>query len=257
MEPGLKMPSLKEDYHVISDVQNYRRLIGKLFYLSNATRPDISFAVSFLSRFASKPGQIHLQAAKRILRYLKGSENEGLVYTSFGHEKNATIVCYSDADWGGDPTDRKSTTGFLVYLGHNLLAWTSKKQQVVALSTMEAEYIAVAKTVQELQWFQKLYKELPIQLDRTILFCDNKSSIEFSKNQDLSERSKHIDIKYFFVRDHLETNETKLNHVPSEQMHADVLTKALPAAPFQQHRFHLFHGRSVSGLQGEFVEVNP
>ena len=255
METGLVLPSLVEEYPII-DESGYRRIVGKLIHIANSTKPDISYAVAYVSRFSSKPGTAHWQAVKRILRYLAGTALIGLSYTSGGDYKlrhEHALTCFSDADWAYDRNDRKSTSGFAVFFDRHLISWGSKKQNVVALSTMEAEYISLARGAQETIWLQKLFRNLPISILPAKLWCDNQSAIAFSRNQDLSARSKHINIKYFFVRDYLRSGLSKVMYCPTSHMIADVLTKALPAPAFESLRTPLLNGLVQADLQGEFV----
>ena len=157
-ESGIKLtlqecPKQEERNEII--VNNYQSLTGALLYLALSTRPDIAHAVNVLSRFLSNPGQVHIQAAKRALRYLSGLPHAGLGYKNQGDktsQEEITITAYSDADWAGDLDDRKSTTGYIILINGNIINWNSKKQATVALSTAEAEYMAISATVQELKW---------------------------------------------------------------------------------------------------------
>jgi len=150
MDPNVKLlPNQGEFYH---DPGRYRRLVGKLNYLT-MTRPDISFPVSVVSQFLNSPCESHWHAVVRILRYIKGSPGKGLVYSNRGH---TNIIGYSDADWAGNVGDRRSTSGYCVFMGGNLISWKSKKQSVVSRSSTEAEYRAMAHTTCELLWLKQL-----------------------------------------------------------------------------------------------------
>ena len=254
MEPGLQLPAVVRDQNIIEE-SRFRRLIGKLMYLANAVRPDIVYPVSYLARFASGPSTEHWQAAKRVLRYLAGTTDTGIHYSA---TKTSTpcFSCYTDADWAGDRNDRKSTTGFVAFLNANPISWGSKKQSVVALSTMEAEFISASRGLQELLWLRKLSKTITndSSLERPLLFCDNQSAIEFSNNLGLKERTKHIDIKYMFARDHIQKGEVELRYVPTNEMLADMMTKALAGPRFEELRDRVLHSSFSHGLPGGFEE---
>lgn len=202
----------------------YRELIGSLLYISTMSRPDITFAISYLSRFLDKPTKTLWTAAKRILRYIKETIDYSLVY-----EKNTNneINIYTDADWGTDKVDRKSTSGVAVYYGKNLIAWMSRKQTTVALSTAEAEYLAASVAMTE----GISIKGIAIELshDETIpmkLNIDNQSAIHLIKSFENSQRSKHIDIKAHFIKDIIAKNITTLGYIPTHENVADIFTKA-------------------------------
>ena len=157
MDPNVKL--LPNQGEPLADSGRYRRLVGKLNYLT-VTRPDISFAVSVVSQFLNSPCQEHMDAVIRILKYIKGAPGKGLIYKDRGHTQ---IVGYSDADWAGSPIDRRSTSGYCVLVGGNLISWKSKKQNVVARSSAEAEYRAMALVTCELIWLKQLLKELQFE----------------------------------------------------------------------------------------------
>ncbi|KAG5232745.1 Retrovirus-related polyprotein from transposon [Salix suchowensis] len=157
----------------------YKQIVGSLMYLT-ATRPDTMFVVSLISRFMECPTEEHLAAAKRVLRYLKGTINLGIFYRKGGH---AELEGYSDSDYAGDLDDRKSTSGYLFMLRSGSVCWSSKKQPVVSLSTTEAEFIAAASCACQATWLRRIMKELgQAQVDPTTIFCDNNSAIKLSKN---------------------------------------------------------------------------
>ncbi|XP_043697226.1 uncharacterized mitochondrial protein AtMg00810-like [Telopea speciosissima] len=154
MDPHVKFGT--SDDKEFSDPHQYRRLVGRLIYLT-VTRPNISFAVGVVSQFMQTPKQVHWDAACRILRYLKGAPGKGLVYRRHGH---TSIVGFSDADWAGSDGDRRSTTGYCTFFGGNLVTWKSKKQTTVARSSAEVEYRAMARTAAELMWVHSFAREL-------------------------------------------------------------------------------------------------
>ena len=173
----------------------YQSAVGSLLYLSNWTRPVITYAVSSVSRFCTNPTKQHWTAVKRIMRYLKGTPNHGLIYS-----KNDPKDCvgYSDADWAGDVNDRKSTSGYLFKISGAPVSWRSKKQSCTALSTAEAEYMALSSAAQEVTWIRQLTKDLQNGPTRpTVIHEDNQAAICMAKNPQFHGRTKHIDITLF------------------------------------------------------------
>ena len=209
----------------------FRSLVGSLRYLTS-TRPDISFGVGMISRFMETPSQVHLQVAKRILRYIKGTQNHGIFYASAA---DCNLVGYSDSDWAGDVEGRKSTSGYIFHFGSGAISWSSKKQQVVALSTTEAEYMAAASSACQAVWLRRLCDELnQKQGSPTKIFCDNKSAISLTKNPVFHGRSKHIDIKFHYIRELVSSKEIEVEFCKSEEQIADILTKPLKADIFHR-----------------------
>ncbi|XP_020216524.1 uncharacterized protein LOC109800193 [Cajanus cajan] len=222
MDPNVKlMPNQGEPY---PDPGRYRRLVGKLNYLT-MTRPDISFPVSVVSQFLNSPCESHWLAVVRILRYIKRSPGKGLVYNDRGH---TNIVGYSDADWAGDASDRRSTSGYCVFMGGNLVSWKSKKQSVVARSSTEAEYRAMAHTTCELLWLKFLIQELQFcKVGHMELVCDNQSALYLSSNPVFHERTKHIEVDCHFIREKILSGIIKTSSVCSKDQLADIFTKSL------------------------------
>jgi hypothetical protein len=210
------------------DNEKYRQAIGKLMYLMVCTRPDISFAVSLLSRFMADPKERHWRCVKQLLKYVKSSRNLGLLYQRLN---NVKLIGYSDSDHAGDKSDRKSTSGYIYMLGSCTVSWKSQKQQIVALSSTESEYIGLATAIQEALWMRSLLKELGFAQSKTIVFGDNQSSMAIAKGGQ-TNRSKHIDIKYHFIRNHLVNKEIELKYMESEKLCADFLTKGLNKIKF-------------------------
>ncbi|KAK2979862.1 hypothetical protein RJ640_002775 [Escallonia rubra] len=202
----------------------FRSLVGSLRYLT-CTRPDILFAVGYISRYMENPTTYHFKVAKRILRYLKGTIDLGIFYPASGDMK---LVGYSDSDWARDVDDRKSTTRFVFYFGEAAFTWTSKKQSIVTLSTCEAEYVAATSTVCHAIWLRSLLKELSfIQDELTQIYVDNKSAIALAKNPVFHDRSKHIDTRYHFIRESIAKKQVQVKFVKSEDQDADIFTKPL------------------------------
>ncbi|GKC32300.1 ribonuclease H-like domain-containing protein [Tanacetum coccineum] len=217
----------------VSDPTLYRRLAGALQYLT-FTRPDISYAVQQVCLFMHDPREPHFSALKRILRYVRGTLTSGLqLYSS----TTSSLVAYSDADWAGCPTTRRSTSGYCVFLGNNLLSWSSKRQFTLSRSSAEAEYRGVANAVAETCWLRNLLRELHTPLSTaTIVYCDNVSAVYLSSNLVQRQRTKHIEIGIHFVRDLVTTGHIRVLHVPSRYQYADIFTKGLPTALFDEFR---------------------
>lgn len=208
--------------------------MGSLLYLSNGTRPDLSFAVNKASRYLEKPTKAHWNAVKRILKYLKGTVKYGIKF-----EKNSDnhLKVYSDADFAGETETRKSTSGYLVKFGSNVITWNSQRQATVALSTTDAEYIAACQAVKEIVWLHKLSKDLGIlhQMN-TSLYIDNMSAIQLIKNPVYHKRTKHIDVKYHYIREKYEEKLFNLEYINTKNQPADILTKPLARPIFELHR---------------------
>ena len=197
------------------DESIYRSLVGSLIYLTN-TRPDIVYSVSIVSRFMDNPSKAHFAAAKRILRYVNGTKNFGIMYKK---EEDNRLKGYTNNDWAGSLDDRKSTSGYIFCLGTKVTSWSSKKQNVVALSTAKAEYISSIAAACEALWLRRLLQDLQDkQEDATTLFCDNMSAIAMSKNPVFHARSKHIELKYHFIRELVENEDIKLEFCNKELM---------------------------------------
>ena len=208
--------------------ERYQRLVGRLIYLSH-TRPDIAYAVSVVSRFMHNPSKQHMDAVVRILRYLKSAPGKGLLFSKHG---NTDILGYSDSDWAGKG-DRRSTSGYLTFVGGNLVTWKSKKQKVVSLSSAEAEYRAMVKGICELLWLKRLMGELGFSSEKPMkLFCDNQSAIKIAENPVQHDRTKHVEIDRNFIYEKLENKEIEVPYVSTKGQLADMLTKALSNSAF-------------------------
>ncbi|CAH9054102.1 unnamed protein product [Cuscuta epithymum] len=215
--------------NVLNDVGAYRRLVGRLLYLS-ATRPDIAFAVQQLSQFVDKPSSLHLMAAQRVLRFLKGAPGKGL---HFPAKSNYNTQAFADSDWGGCLETRKSITGYCVFLDKALISWKSKKQTTIARSSSEAEYRALAAVTCEIQWLKYLYQDLGIhETKAAVVFCDNQSAIAIAENPVFHERTKHIEIDCHIIREKVQKGVIKLLYVPSAHQVADGFTKSLSTPQF-------------------------
>lgn len=218
-----------------ADQQVYQAAVGSLLYLSTKTRPDISFAVGSAARFSSDPSQAHWRAVKRIMRYLRGTVDLGLLY--HGGSGPDQCIGYSDADWGGSRDDRKSTSGYVFTWSGGAISWRSRKQSCVALSTAESEYVALSGATQEAKWIAELIGDLTAQSPQKMTILeDNQSAISIAKNPQYHGRTKHIDIKFHFVRSQVENGNIELEYCPSKDMVADILTKSLPTPLFEKLR---------------------
>lgn len=234
MECRLKLK--KEDEAKPCDSSLYRSIIGSLRYLVH-TRPDITHAVGIVSRFMEKPTVTHWTAVKQILRYVQGTLSYGCRYVQGG---NGGLLGYSDSDHAGDIGDRKSTSGQVFFLGENPISWTSQKQKVVAISSCEAEYVAAAAAACQGLWLSRLLGDLKGEEPAKFkLLVDNKSAIALAKNPVHHDRSKHIDVKFHFIRGCMEEEQLEVDHVGTNDQLADILTKALGRVRFVEMRQRL------------------
>ncbi|XP_013617172.1 PREDICTED: uncharacterized mitochondrial protein AtMg00810-like [Brassica oleracea var. oleracea] len=214
----------------LPDAFVYRRLVGRLLYLTH-TRPDITYAVHKLSQYMSIPIDAHLQAAYRVLRYLKNDPSQGLFYSASSPMK---LTAYSDADWAACPDSRQSITCYCVFMGDSLVSWRAKKQQTVSRSSSEAEYRAMADATCELIWLTTVLGEMHCSpMSPATPFCDNQSALYIASNPFYHERTKHVEIDCHVVRERLKSGFLKTLHVKSELQIADVLTKAVQPGLFK------------------------
>jgi hypothetical protein len=204
----------------------YQSAVGSLMYAMLGTRPDIGYAVGAVSQFSSDPGRGHWTAVKRILRYLKGTKDYAIEYKGSAGD----LIGYSDADWAGSIDDRRSTTGFNFIMAGGSVSWGSKKQPTVALSTTEAEYMAITHATKEGIWIRRLLMEIGFwgsAKQSIIINTDNQGCMALSKNPVFHARTKHIDIRHHFIREKIESHEVEIAFCRTEEMAADILTKAL------------------------------
>ena len=226
----------KEECGDKADPTAYRSLIGRLLYLT-ATRPDLMFTASLLSRFMHSPGQVHFGVAKKVLRYVKGTADYGIWFTP---SENGLLQGYCDSDWAGSVDDMKSTSGYVFSLGSGVFSWNSKKQEVVAQSSAEAEYIAAAGAANQAIWLRKVLDDLEMgPREATVIKVDNKSAISMAQNPVLHGRSKHIKVKFHALRQAEQSKEIKLEHCRSEVQIADIMTKVLQKSKFEDLRAQL------------------
>jgi hypothetical protein len=210
------------------DQKLYRSMIGSLLYLC-ASRPDIMLSVCMCARFQANPKDCHLVAVNRILRYLVHTQNLGLWYPK---GSLFDLLGYSDSDYVGCKVDRKSTTGTCQFLRRSLVSWSSKKQNCVALFTAEAEYIAAGACCAQLLWMKQTLRDFGCEFNKIPLLCDNGSAIKLANNPMQHSRTKHIDIRHHFLRDHEAKGDIELFHVSTENQIADIFTKPLDETRF-------------------------
>ncbi|KAE8667521.1 Protein QUIRKY [Hibiscus syriacus] len=242
LEQNLKLTTLdydkivqqdSEDVHNLVEKSVYQRLIGRLIYLTY-TRPDITFAVNLLSQFMKQPKRSHMEAALRVVKYVKKEPGQGILLKSSSIYQ---LLAYCDSDWGSCPMTRKSMTCFYIKIGDSLVSWKSKKQNVVARSSAEAEYRAMAVVTSELVWLQGLLAKLSIKgLKPVKLHCDNRAALQIAANPVYHERTKHIEIDCHFVREKIQEGMIQTEHVSTHEQLADIMTKALGS---QQHGYLL------------------
>ncbi|XP_019157590.1 PREDICTED: uncharacterized protein LOC109154206 [Ipomoea nil] len=216
--------------HYMTDLLNrYRRIVGALQYLT-ITWPDLSYAVNRLCQFMHSPSTDHWAMVKRVLRYIKGTLDYGLRLSS---SPTASFHAYSDSDWAGCSIDRKSTSGHVVFLGSNLISWLSRKQGIVARSSTEAEYKALANFAAKVTWVVSLLRELGLHTGQpSNLWCDNLGATYLCAKPVFHARTKHVEIDYHFIRDKVATGEFLVNFVSTKDQLADVFTKPLPGPRF-------------------------
>jgi hypothetical protein len=230
---------------------NYQKLVGSLLYVTN-TRPDITYAVNYLTRYMAEPTEDLWNKAKHVLRYLKGTKADGVVYRAGDDELE--LFGYCDSDWGSDVDTRKSTTGYIYKLSpmSGGVTWRSKRQQTVAHSSAEAEYMALHAAAQEAMFLRQLLTDMGVQVvNPTLIFEDNQAAIKLTANPMFHQRTKHIDIKYHIIREYVDDMKIDIDYKPTEDMIADALTKVLPTPRFVRLKAELLgkdeHGAKRSG----------
>ena len=264
MDPGIRLttemsPTSEEEKNDMANVP-YREAVGCLLYLSITCRPDISFAVSQVAKFCQKPGRAHWNAVKKIIAYLSGTTQRGIV---FEKKEGPPIFGYTDADYGGDLDNRYSTSGSTFFVHGNLVSWSSKRQKCVSLSTTEAEYVAASDSSKEAVWLSSLLIEIGETSKQPVpIFCDNQSAIQSIRNPAFHQRTKHIDIKYHFVRSLQENQIIDVSFVPSKEQKADMFTKPLPRSEFNRMCTNLgmYDNSLISGpasLRGDVESQQP
>ncbi|PPQ85111.1 hypothetical protein CVT26_005400 [Gymnopilus dilepis] len=229
MDPNTQLttaqsPATTEEFAKMRDIP-YQEAVGSLMYASLSTRPDITYAVQVVSRFAKNPGPAHWEAVQQIFRYLKGTKD---LWLTFGG-KVKELTGYADAD-GSMAEDRHAISGYTFLLHGGAVSWSTKRQEIISLSTTESEYVAVTYASKEALWLRSLISQLfDTTLTSTTLFSDNQSAITLTKDHQYHARTKHIDIRFHFIRWIVENGSLHLVYCPTDEMVADVLTKALPS----------------------------
>ncbi|KAL8132932.1 hypothetical protein AgCh_008421 [Apium graveolens] len=226
--PMATATKLDKDTGKSVDITDYRGMIGSLLYLT-ASRPDIMYATCLCARFQADPREPHLTAVKRIFKYLKGTADLGLWYP---RESDFKLIGYSDADFAGCKIDRKSTSGSCQFLGGRLVSWFSKKQKSISTSTAEAEYIIVGSCCAQILWMKNQLLDYGLTYFKIPIYCDNQSAIAMTGNPVQHSMTKHISIRYHFIREHVDEGTVELHFVPTDQQLADIFTKPLCEATF-------------------------
>jgi histone deacetylase 1/2 len=229
--------------HIAVNKQLYMQMVGSLIYALH-TRPDITHAVNIVCRYMSDPQHQHMIAAKHVFRYLRGTTDYGLKYQlgECNYVNSFEITGFSDASWADNKEDRKSTAGHCVFVNTNLITWCTRKQQVVATSTTESELIAVFEVVKEMMWISMLLTEMGLKVKKPMrVWCDNRSTVFITKNDSDHDRTKHIDIRVYYVRDLVKSNHVIIEWIETGKQTADIFTKPLNTQAFQAHRNALVH----------------
>lgn len=231
--PGFKIS--RGDHGTTVDETCFKQLMGgSLMYLT-ATHPDIMFSVSLSSRYMGKPTKLHLQAAKRIMRYLKGTTDYGIMYKKGA--KDGELLVFTDSDYAGDVDDRKSTSRYVFLLSSGAVSWSSKKKPIVTLSTTEAKFVGATTCASQAIWMRRVLEKLSYtHEDCTTIMCDNSSAIKLSRNPIMHGRSKHIDVRFHFLRDLTKDGKVALVHCSTGEQVADLMTKPLKLEAFKKLR---------------------
>ncbi|GKC25994.1 hypothetical protein Tco_1028144 [Tanacetum coccineum] len=230
-----KIMLTKDDEADSVDSSKYRGTIGSLLYLT-ASRPDIMFSVFFCARFQENHKTTHLEAVKRIFRYIRGTSHLGLWYLK---GTGIETIVYADSDHAGDYVDRKSTSGIYMFMGCCLTYWFAKKQTALAISSIEDEYVSFGKACQQALWMKQALIDYDICLDDVPIMCDNKCAIDLSKNPIQHSKTKHIEIRHHFQRDNVQKGNISIDKVESEDNIADIFTKPLKREVFNYLRLGL------------------
>jgi hypothetical protein len=226
------LPLSKEKSNKLAPSVPYRQLVGQLLYLAYTARPDIAAAVGVLCKFSNDPRTDHWTAAKKVLRYLKGTSELKL----FLQPNSLQLIGFADANWATDTDSRKSTTGYIFKIGNSPISWNTKLQPTVALSSCEAEYMALATAAQEGIFLSNVLKSLGVPIQSLDMYEDNQGAIELTKSTKNHARTKHIDIRYHFLKDLVKDGFLHLKHIRTHEMEADMFTKALASPQFNKLR---------------------
>ena len=205
--------------------ENHRKIIGSLMYAMVGTRPDISYALSSPSRFLENPTESQFKAVTRGLRYIRGTSRMQLRYDE-NQSKEIEIIGFSDSNWANDTIYRRSTTGYFISFLGGTISWRSQRQKTVALSSTEAEYIALCSVNQVIIWLRSFLNEIGYnQINPSSIFADNQGAIAIAKNTSHKSRTRHIDIKFHFIKEKVSNNEVEIKYIASESNSSDILTK--------------------------------
>ena len=233
MDSGLKLEKSEKETDI--DATGYRKIVGCFRYLLN-TRPDLSYCVGVLSRYMQNPKESDGGAMKQCLRYLKGTTSYGLTFERTG-QRASKLIGYSDSSHNVDPDDGRSTTGHIFYFGSSPITWCSQKQDTVALSSCEAEFMAGTEAARQAIWLQDfLYEVIGVPFAKTVIRIDNRSAITLTKNLVFHGRSKHIHTRFHFIRECVEKGLMEVEHVPGNEQKANILTKALARIKYKEMR---------------------
>lgn len=221
----------------------YRELIGCLTYVTLTSRPDLCAAVSYLSQFQSCPSEVHWVHAKRVLRYIRGTLDLGLVFSA--EESAPVIEAFADADWANDPVDRRSLTGFVFRVHGSTVSWLTRKQSTISLSSTEAELVALSTAVCHGIWLERLLKDLDVEPEHPVVYHeDNQSTIKVVEEERDTGRLKHVDVRHRFVREEIQRGNIAVQYIRTGEQVTDIMTKGLPVSAFQKHRASLGLARS-------------
>ncbi|KAJ1523158.1 hypothetical protein ONE63_001049 [Megalurothrips usitatus] len=224
----------------------YREAVGSLLYLSCKTRPDLAFAVNYCSRFVENPSPENVNDLKRILRYLRGTMDNGIMFHKIEDSQvQISIQAFCDADYAGSGTSGKckSTSGYVLFCGQGPITWCSRRQATVASATSEAEFIAAAECCKEIQYVKSLLKELTGKELSTTLHVDNQSTIKMIQAGQLNKKSKHLQVRYFYLSEAYDEGLFQLRYCPTNENIADIFTKALNTTKFANLSHHLLSGK--------------
>ncbi|KAM6546251.1 hypothetical protein CsatB_026987 [Cannabis sativa] len=210
----------------------YANCVGCLMYVMVCTRPDLAYAMSIVSRFVANPGQLHWEAVKWVMRYVKGSLNMGLIYKTT-EKGGCEVEGFIDSDYAGCIDTKRSLTGYIFTALGGCISWKSNLQKVVALSSTEAEYMAATEAIKEALWLKGLSKELGFSSEDMTIHCDNQSALHLMKNPMFHDRSKHIDIKLHFITEIIANGEIKVKKISTEHNPADIFTKCVTQTKFR------------------------
>ena len=231
LDPGSKLsiadcPQTEDDAALMRS-KPYAEAVGTLMYIAIATRPDIAYAVGVLSRFSSNPGVAHWKAVHHLFRYMQATKDLKLTYAP-DPSQTSLFTTYCDADFAGNIDNKKSTSGYVVKIGTGAVSWSSCLQSFNTLSTTESEYVSAVAAGQEILWLRNLFMELGFTVDAGLPLCiDNQSALSVAKNPEHHGRMKHLDLRFYWLRGTVQSGVITLRYVPTEEMPADVMTKAL------------------------------